>query len=97
MTQKEMRLQRKEILNEKISQKYESMMIDGERCFLISGGMVCRIDSLGGEYDALVVEYADNLELAKKNVFGEDGDLFYMDEMDVEEMFQAMLEEIEAT
>lgn len=66
MTQKETRLQRKEILNEKLSQVYESIMIGGTQCFLIRDGMVCRIDSIGGEYDALVIEYAENLELAKK-------------------------------
>ena len=95
MTQKETRLQRKEILNEKLSQEYESIMIGGTQCFLIRDGMVCRIDSIGGEYDAFVIEYAENLELAQKNIFGEDGDLFFMDEFDEEEMLEAMKKEIE--
>ena len=96
MTQKETRLQRKEILNEKLSQVYESIMIGATQCFLIRDGMVCRIDSIGGEYDALVIEYAENLELAKRNIFGEDGDLFFMDEHDEKEMLEAMMKEIEA-
>ena len=96
MTQKETRLQRKEILNEKLSQVYESIMIGGTQCFLIRDGMVCRIDSIGGEYDALVIEYAENLELAKRNIFGEDGDLLFMDKLDEKEMLEAMMKEIEA-
>lgn len=94
MTQKEMRLQRKAKLEEKLSQKYDSITLDGLKCFLLKNGMVCRIDSIGGEHDALVIEYADNLDLAKRNIFGEDGDLFYMDELDEEEMYEAMLKEI---
>lgn len=97
MTQKEMRLQRKEILNDKLSQRYENITIDGRKCFLLKTGLVCRLDSLGGEHDALVIEYADNIEMARKNVFGEDGDLFYMDKLDEGEMFEAMIKEIEET
>ena len=96
MTQKETRLKRKEILERRLSEKYESNTMNGALCFAIKDGMYCRIDMLGGQYDALVLEYAENLEQAKKNIFGEDGDLFYMDTLDEEEMFKAMLSEIEA-
>ena len=96
MTQTETRSRRKEILEKRLSEKYESMTMNGTLCFAIKNGMICRIDTLGGQYDALVLEYAENLELAKKNIFGEDGDLYYMDTLDEEEMFKAMLSEIEA-
>lgn len=95
MTQKEMRSNRIEILNSRLAQRLESIVIDGSICFFASNGAVCRLDSIGNEYNALVIEYADNLEMAKKGIFGEDGDLFYMDEMSEDEMFEAMIGEIE--
>lgn len=95
MTQVEMRLKRIAILNEKLQQVYESVQIDNNQCFMIDNGKVCKIDDFGGNYNALVIEYAENLEKAKKGLFGEDGDLFYMDELGEVEMFNAMLKEIE--
>lgn len=95
MTQKEMRFNRKEILNSRLAQQLESIVIDDSICFFASNGAVCRLDSIGNEYNALVIEYADNLEMAKKGIFGEDGDLFYMDEMSEDEMLEAMIKEIE--
>ena len=55
---------------------------------------VFRVDSIG-KFNAIVVEYADSIELAKKDIFGEDGDLFYMDELDEKEMYSAIIQEIE--
>ena len=94
MTQKEMRWKRKEILNKRISKIYETVEIDGTICFLVDNNIVCRIDSMGGEYNALVIEYANNIDMAKKGIFGEDGNLFYMDEMSEDEMFNAMVSEM---
>ena len=45
-------------------------------------------------YGAIVIEYAENEWEAKLNR-SENGDLFYLEEMDEETMFQAMLQEIE--
>ena len=97
MTQREMRSKRKEILNKRLAQRFETIMINGMTCFLLKSGEVCRLDSLGEERNALVIEYADDLDLAKRNIFGEDGDLFYMDELDEDAMFEAMIREIEDT
>jgi hypothetical protein len=36
--------------------------------------------------NALAIEYADSIDLAKKDVFGEDGDLFYIGEYNEKEM-----------
>lgn len=41
-----------------------------------------------------MIEYADDIESAKKGIFGEDGDLFYMDELNEEQMFGKIIEEI---
>lgn len=86
---------RKEILNERLKHRYDSIEIDKSTCFIINEGIVCRIASLGGEYNALVIEYADNLEKANRGLFGEDGDLFYMDELDEDKMFDAIIKEID--
>ena len=45
--------------------------------------------------NALVIEYAEDIEWAIRGIFGEDGDLFYLDEMDTDTMFQRMLSEVE--
>ena len=46
-----------------------------------------------GWAEALVLEHASSEDEMKKNLF-EDGDLFYMDKMNEEQMFNAMIEEI---
>lgn len=94
MTEKEMRLKRIDDINGMLEKKYKSIKINGTTAFLSEKGPVFRVDSIG-DFNAIVVEYSDNIELAKKGIFGEDGDLFYMDEMDEEQMFDAMIEEIE--
>lgn len=94
MTSKEMRLERKNNLSWRIAQEVRSCELNGTNCFLLRDGVVCRLSSMGEPYNALVLEYADNMELAQKGIFGEDGDLFYMDEMTEDEMFEAMLKEI---
>lgn len=76
---------------------YDNIQIENAPCFIIGSGLVCRIDDLGEKYNALVIEYSDNLENAKKGIFGEDGDLFYMEELNEDEMLNAMIQEIEDT
>ena len=88
-------LHRLDVLNGMLSRKYTSVMIGKSRWFLIRQGEVCRICCLGGEYKALVLEYADNVECAMKNIVGEDGDLFYLDELNQDQMYKAMVSEIE--
>lgn len=69
-------------------------MINDESCFLTEDGTIIHLTGLKA-FNAIVIEYASSEEEAKKNMF-EDGDLFYMDEMDEEQMFNAMVEEISA-
>lgn len=94
MTLKEMRLKRIDSLNEKLKNKYQSMKINGTMAFVLNDGQICRLDSIG-DCNAIVIEYAENYEEAQKGLFGEDGDLFYMDEMDEEQMYNTMIKEIE--
>ena len=94
MTEKEMRLKRIDDINNMLGEKYKSIEINVTTAFLSSNDQVFRVDSIG-KFNAIVVEYADSIELAKKDIFGEDGELFYMNEMDEKEMYRAIIQEIE--
>ena len=88
MTEKEMRLKRIDDINEKLKKKYKHTEITGTLLFILETGTVFRIDSIG-KFNAIVIESA------KKGIFGEDGELFYMNDMNEDEMYEAMIEEIE--
>ena len=80
-------------LEKRFAEKFSNFTIGSRSCFGLPDGRVIALDTLGA-YDALVIEYADNYEEARINRF-EDGDLFYLDELDEESMFQIMLQEME--
>ena len=86
-------------LEERFKQRYAVPFTvwDGQLCFQARSNRFFLVSTLKFPEDgaeALVLEFADSLEEAKLPRF-EDGDLYYMDEMNEEEMFQAMLKEIE--
>lgn len=96
MTPREMKFQIKErskSLEIRFERVYEKMEIGEWTCFVRSDGSLFTLDYLL-PYGALVIGYADNEAEAKLNRF-EDGDLFYLEDMDEETMFEAMLREIE--
>lgn len=92
MTSKEMKLMA-DTLRMRFAELYTETTIGDRACFKLEDG---RIISLGclTSCGAFVVEYADNADEAALNRF-EDGDLFYLDDMGVDEMFAAMRREIE--
>lgn len=94
MTEKEMRLRRIDDINERLKKKYKHIEITGTLLFISETGIVFRIDSIG-KFNAIVIEYADDIESAKKGIFGEDGELLNMDDMNADEMYEAIIEEIE--
>ena len=69
-------------------------MIRDRICFLNRSGTLFHLNSLGNDFNCLVIEYADSMQEAMQNRF-EDGNLYYMDEMNEDEMFDAMVSEIE--
>lgn len=85
--------ERKKSLEELFVKQYEQIEVNHEKCFITSVGMIFMITALPS-FEALVVEYADNLEDAKNNAY-EDGDLFYINELSEFEMYEKMLMEIE--
>lgn len=86
-------LKRIEELESRLGEKYEKVEINGENCFRTNKGEIIHLVGFK-KWEAIVVEYAKTQEAAERNVF-EDGDLFYMDELDEKQMFEAMIKEIE--
>ncbi len=56
--------------------KYPSLELDGRKCFILPNGVVARVDTItwDGEKN-IVIEYADNMNLAKNGAF-DDGDSY---------------------
>lgn len=95
MTKMEMKKNRKNEMEKRFSEKFSKMKerSDAFVSFGTEGEFYFRIDVFPDEY-ALVIEYVENKKDAIRGIFGEDGDLFYLDEMDEDEMFEAMLKEV---
>ena len=76
-----------------LAAKYRSIALGGEYFFVATDGAFFRVGVFPGEM-ALVIEYADTEQEARQNAL-EDGDRFYLDEMDLDTMLQNMVKEIE--
>lgn len=85
---------RAEALNSRFSERFKTIQV-GSRAFFLGpdGASLFALDYLG-PYGALVIEYAPDYDEALAGRL-EDGDLFFLDELDEDAMFQAMLQEIE--
>lgn len=83
---------RKAYLEQRLSERFEQMQIREKTCFRRTDGAIFFLSIFPGEA-ALVIEYAESVEDAMLYHF-EDGDRFYLEDMDEETMFQAMLREI---
>lgn len=86
--------QRVQNLEKRFEKRYGSPFYVRERkCFTVSEQEFFIVSRLLC-FNAIVIEHAFSETEAKKNVF-EDGDLFYIDELTEEEMFNEMIKEIE--
>ena len=95
MTQTEMKYlidSRKIAFEQLLSQSFEQIEINKEKCFCVPSGVVITITPLYS-VGALVIEYADGLAEAETNTY-EDGDLFFVEDYAETEMFHLMLQEI---
>lgn len=81
-----------EKLENRLSAEYEQIEVTGEKCFLLSSGTVAHLIAFM-EWRAVAVEYAESIEAAQKNMF-EDGDLWPIDEMTEDEIYESIIEEI---
>lgn len=82
-------------INEAVTRKYGVVNIGNQICSKNGNGVFFRIYAFQ-DRDAFCVEYAENENGASRGIFGEDGDLFYMDEFETpEEMERAIIAEID--
>lgn len=75
-----------------LATQFSKIAIGSRKCFRLDDGRIIAVDYLG-PYNALVLEYAQDLSAAEQNQF-EDGDLFYIDELDEKTMLAKMTLEI---
>ena len=81
-------------MNRILSGKYEKKKIDKITCYELPDGQIITITGII-TFNAIVVEYAENLGEADKCWF-EDGDLFYLSDYDsVVQLTEAVMSEIE--
>ena len=92
-TEKKLVEDRLKKISERLAAQYREVLIVGHKFFAATDDSLFRVSVFPGEM-ALVIEYADSAEEAKENAL-EDGDRFYLDEMDFETMVRSMAAEIE--
>ena len=70
-------------IENKFKEKYPYSEIDGRIVFSLPDGVFMKVSQLGGDFNALVMDYIE-----------EDGDLYYPDDYEtLDALFEAMLEE----
>ena len=81
-------------LERRMADKYVLVFeVRNQKCFKANENEFFMLTRLAWA-NAIVIEHAETENAAQTNRF-EDGDLFYMDEMEEEEMYLAMIREIE--
>lgn len=78
---------------DRLREHYSMQTVGKRECFRTAKGVYFKPFALF-TWNALAIEYAENKTEAEEGRF-EDGDLFYLDEMAEDEIFSAMLKEIE--
>ena len=85
-------IERRKKMEDRFSKVFEVLYINETLCFKKSDETIFSLCTFSGEA-AIVIEYAENYDEAQINRF-EDGDRFYLEDLDEETMYQKMLEEI---
>lgn len=87
-----MELQKKiEVVEKVLKTKFDQKVINDRLFFVSEEGNLFSLDFIC-EYNAIVVEHANNQYDAEKNCL-EDGDLFYVEEMTTDEIIKAIVDE----
>ena len=81
-----------------MSNKYGvAFLVDGKKCFnyrntffIISG-----LTWSQTKEEVIIAEYAESINEAKKGLFSEDGDVYYIDEMSENDIINAIIREVE--
>ena len=91
--QKNKTIERRKRIESRLSEKFEQLYVNDCLCFRKPDGQIFSLCTFLND-GAIVIEYADNYDEALKTCF-EDGDLFYLEDMDEDTMLENMLLEIE--
>ena len=86
-------------IEDSLARRYKTAFeTDDFRCFCYNSAVFFRVSEIvwqdTGE-NAIIAEYADSEFEARKNLFGEDGDMFYPQEMSEAEIVDAIIKEVE--
>lgn len=82
-------------IDERIAERYISpFIVNGQRCYLYGTNHYFMVTPFHFQYDSILVEHARSIEEAKKDLF-EDGERYYLDEMSEDDIFEAIINEIE--
>lgn len=83
----------RQTIEEKIMKDNPYELLNGKTCFKTSSNGYVRLDTIGDDYNCVVIEFAENKSEAKNNRF-EDGDLFDVDEFSIEEIEKIVRQQI---
>lgn len=85
--------ERYDFLKRELDKRYSTKIIRGERCYLGPHDKYF-IPTLLPSWGTIVIEYAHGIREAVLNQY-EDGDMFYLEELDNDTLLREVLQEIE--
>ena len=83
----------KQIIERELAKENRYEIIKGEMCFKTSTDGYIRLDTIGGDYNCIVIEFAENKKEATNNRF-EDGDLLCIANLGIKEMTDIVAKQI---
>ena len=83
----------KKIIESELIKKNEYEVIDGRACFKTSSGGYIRLDTIGDNFNCVVIEFAETRKEAENNRF-EDGDLLGVDTFSDDDMLKMVEQQI---
>ena len=83
----------KQIIERELVKGNQHEIIKGEMCFKTSTDGYIRLDTIGGDYNCIVIEFAENKKEAMNNRF-EDGDLLCIADLGIKEMTDIVAKQI---
>ncbi len=83
----------KQIIERELAKENRYEIIKGEMCFKTSTNGYIRLDTIGGDYNCIVIEFAENKKEAMNNRF-EDGDLLCIADLGIKEMTDIIVKQI---
>lgn len=83
----------KQIIERELVKGNQHEIIKGEMCFKTSTDGYIRLDTIGGDYNCIVIEFAENKKEVMNNRF-EDGDMLCIADLGIKEMTDIVAKQI---